>query len=699
MTTTLNTLPSTIFGLILDGSDRSCLILDLWKCGNRLLNGKISQGVTEVHLSHPSFRMFRVQEAPRSLYPRILSNLHNLRSLTIETRANLTRFPAEGQLELCKLPLSLERLVIRSPDAEYGLLNFAPESAESHSPYIVTDYPRGPSRYWKIASYWPRLHTLEIAGGNPSPELSDLAGLPDSLTSLTSSARTHRTPFMHLLPRHLVRLEMDADASVLDFSQAPPSLEYISAVSATSMQKDNSIVSFIASLPASLHLGTLRLSTWSSHYAQALSQVNLDILYLQGKMGSPIADTEHWIAELPRSLKQLHLPVMGVSLSPLFAHVPELPPGLTKLDINANNTDWDGLEGFIERSGGVEKYWPKSLRFFTYCPSTAPTVAHFDLLPASLTSLRINYPSSEQEFQDGKTVIDVSELPKSLTACALQYRSSAASTQIFFKGTMPTSLKVFDFTPPSVFDGASLVSTFSSESSPLVQFALTSMLPINEPLALPSQIESLILQRWQFSWFGAIPKNVTRLSISSLADCSSFSEAQGTDLFAALPSSLTKLELVTSAGVTEPQNNILFASSSLSTLTNLKHLEISSKIGRFPSSVFRSMSPNLLMLELAIDSFDLSDAPFVPTSILQGTLSGESVDWAPLKPLLPSTVRLPFAGFGGGFAKKGLGFSAGATKGGPVKVGFGAGAAKGGPVKQAPSASPAERPSKKRARN
>ena len=707
----LSTLPSSIIGHILNGTGYSFLVLNLWKCGNRSLNSNLSQGVLEVHLKHPSFHKLRVQESPRSLYPRILSNLHSLRSLSIKTKVGLMRSSYDWQLELYKLPATLETLIIHSSDAVTALINF-----EADSPgCIITQYPRGHSRFWNISSFWPRLHTLEIIDERATFDPLDLAALPDSLTCLTSGS-SGREQFMHVLPRNLIKLNMNIEERLLDFNRAPLSLEYISSVNATSMQSDAPpFVKSIASWPSSVHLGTLRLSTWSSAYSAALSHV--DILYLQGRNGKPLADSENWVAELPRSLRQLHLVCMMQPLGPFFAHVPNLPPGLTKLDINANSsTDYCDLESFIEKSGGTAKYWPSSLLFFALCLSTGPTPAHFDLLPPSLTSLRINHVASERDFEDNSAVIDTSKFPRGLTACALQYRSSD-NPQIFFKGSMPTSLKVLDFTPPSVFDGASLVTTFSTESSPIVQFNLSSTLLINEPLVLPSQISALILEQWRFDWFEAVPKSVTRLSVSNISR--SASEGNQVDLFAALPSSLTRLDLDVPR-MKEPLE-ILFAPSSLSTLANLQHLVITNKVGRFQSAVFRLLSPKLNTLEMDLDTFDPLDVPFFPPNIIEGTLSGQSVAWAEVKPLLPSHIRVLANLFGpslnGGPKKplgapptsgsaKGFGFGA-APPPGPSKQQFGFGASPPpGPSKRssaaadkaepAPEPAPAKRASRRR---
>lgn len=97
-------LSADVLGLLLSSASSSFLILRLWKCGNRALNSKLAAGVTHVHLDQV--------QALRSPYPRMLSELRQLRCLTLKALSSLMENLEDLVKELHKLPESLQELRI-----------------------------------------------------------------------------------------------------------------------------------------------------------------------------------------------------------------------------------------------------------------------------------------------------------------------------------------------------------------------------------------------------------------------------------------------------------------------------------------------------------------------------------------------------------------------------------------------------------
>lgn len=103
----LAALPSELLDCILGNERSSFLILRLWKCGNKIMNAKLSESITYVSLSHA--------DVSTSRYPRFLPQLRKLRHLALSSNVSLMLdCPQEWNLELAKLPASLEHLELTS---------------------------------------------------------------------------------------------------------------------------------------------------------------------------------------------------------------------------------------------------------------------------------------------------------------------------------------------------------------------------------------------------------------------------------------------------------------------------------------------------------------------------------------------------------------------------------------------------------
>ena len=223
----LTELPSEVLAFVVSGDNPSYLLLLLWKCGNGLLNRKLAAGVERVQLKDRRL-------ASKSRYPKMLSSLLNLRYLSLDRGLwSLTSSEDDLRRELRKLHASkLEKLKLSSAEAPGLFLQL--EGTGASSTYVTTIYNRGESRLLDLSSWFPRLSSLKLTNykkvgfrvAEPSTAsyqafhahkvhrilISDLPGLPDTLTSLTipelMDLSNASLPFMSLLPRHLKKLKI-----------------------------------------------------------------------------------------------------------------------------------------------------------------------------------------------------------------------------------------------------------------------------------------------------------------------------------------------------------------------------------------------------------------------------------------------------------------------------------------------------------
>lgn len=159
-------------------------MLALWKCGNANLIAKLQKGVTEVCLEDN-----KIDSTSR--YPKLLSQLPNLRKLIL-LRDTHYLMPSSQALseELKRLAPSLTYLEIQSKDAEFALLQHAPNWTEETPLYVISFYHRGnktvSSKLIDMERIFPQLRTLKQYRTHSvfNDPLLHIAGLPDTLTDL-----------------------------------------------------------------------------------------------------------------------------------------------------------------------------------------------------------------------------------------------------------------------------------------------------------------------------------------------------------------------------------------------------------------------------------------------------------------------------------------------------------------------------------
>lgn len=574
----LSHLPSDLLGFILGESDSSYLVLDLWICGDKLLNAKMASSVTYIELElHPCHF---------GNYPRMLSEFRSLRYLSLKSSYDLMKNVADWRLELSKLSDGLETLRLESPDARCAFLNFAPDWSLDSPSFIQTQYPRGRSSFMDIESKFPKLHTLHLVSEGDILA-DDLAGLPSTLTVLSTSyiiISTGTSSKIDQLPPSLLKLDADIDieegclegAYLEAWSRAPPQLESIRKI--TWFDSINTT----SWLPTSLTECTIAHGHMIPHLPLSLNSITLssfDTSYSNISLSS-------WASLLPSHLTRLTLdPSNDESLFSLGANIRQLPETLTSLSLphrsfGGSLIDWSEVRQ-ESIAPGADNLWPPRLKELRLGGHTV-RAKDVSLLPTTLTSLEIaigDYQGAATRYGIGQ--IDKHFLPSQLTSLQLTAR-----------------------------------------------WAKSALESLSVPLHFPSTITNLEIEEWHVNWFAAIPRSTSSLLIKRLHGVHRSSLTARDDVFKELPSALKCLAIDRLDG---PPAELLFGGAAFSTqsfasLPSLSELRVVN-IGSFPAKVLRSLPRGMLTLHIELDSLNKEDAPFIPSRLKSFLLLGSDISW------------------------------------------------------------------------
>lgn len=637
---------SEVLGEILNGVHRSYLVLDLWKTGNLLLQFKLSSAITHVCLRHPQFRHI-------SRIPRLLSNLRALRHLSLCSVTDLLDSPLYWKPVLSTLSPTLETLSLQSTDMAQAFHNFDPASSADRLTVIKSDLGRGQTTWFDLGAIFPRLSRLEMNLPSFAQTLQlakhlfefnelDAAGLPSTLRELKVGGQVTHSPslaaqagdsWMKRLPRTLERLEAGTQwttETIADWQDAPPSLEYVGSVTC-----ENPIMSSLAaSIPSKVKIGQCMAPIAISH----LLPTTIDSLTIGARMMTQILMTSSagvrnpdWMLFLPRQLTSLKFIGSELSSAIPLSFVTQLPPLLTSLSISSIIDLFKDLRAASEKQGvNVSLLWPKTLQSLTV--GTQCTAGDLKLFPRTLTTL-------EAVFKD-KSVAkglkwNFADFPRNLTTCCLGIHGSlpvAWNIIALDRDTgLPSSLTSFG--RHTTIKARAICTTrqtieekFPSSLTDL-NFRMPSQpMPNETPWTLPSQLITLSMSQWRVEWLGAIPRQLTSLSISELAGFSEPLASGLFDIFAPLPTSLTSLLLVnlppTQLG---PPSNLRFSTSSLASLSQLRELNLS-QFSALPSSIFNYIPRSMRHLKICLESDHLEDASFLPAWLHTCELKG-FIDW------------------------------------------------------------------------
>lgn len=195
----LDKLPSELLAIVLM-SDCSYMVVNLWKCGSKVLNYKLSNG--------GCIKVALKDDNPHSTsrWPKLLTSLLHLQSLSIIC-PNKTIMPLPAlSCELRKLSPTLQSLELTLKDAQDCFLNYVSPTATYPS---GGSFGQARSLFWDIGAAFPHLHTLYIGSFYSSSLGFNLAALPRTLRSLTLpylSEDLKKPEFIALLPPNLTEL-------------------------------------------------------------------------------------------------------------------------------------------------------------------------------------------------------------------------------------------------------------------------------------------------------------------------------------------------------------------------------------------------------------------------------------------------------------------------------------------------------------
>ena len=596
--------PASILDHIIGNRDTSWVIIKLWLSGDRLLNEKLSQGLTYVHLTHRYFGSLK--------FPRLLFNLRGLRYLAIHSNTNLTEKLDEWPLIMSSLSQSLETLKLELPDALRCLTNYALNASGQAEP-VTSNYARGSCKYIDMDRIFPRLHTLSLWHDSTTPR-SPLyfAALPSNLTCLNALIQLDYTmpgvSYMSALPRTLLRLEGSLeieDDPNDDWSSAPPHLEKIPDFA----YSDSFDYSW---LPKTLRYGQLSFTTIIPFNLSAARSIpskfpQLSIRSIDDDIYSNSLST--WMQHLPAALKQLRLKL----LFEYMISLPFLPRTLVTLSFDGDQSD---LRTIIPNASAASNFWPPSLETLKWRPFHHRDI---DLLPQSITELAIVLVEDTDDDDDTLVAqIDASLLPPLLKILDIKYCSLIA-----FSGKFPSNLQ--DVAVPS-----SLVENLP-DSVTLLNLCRTDELYHPDPSfeitmqRFPTNLTSLILPSWTYDRFNLIPRALRSLEIRHLVGITKSLLIADGRMFESLPVSLTDLKVSGTAPNLPTQR--------LGHLVQLKRLHLS-LTDSLSSSILRELPSSLEDLCLPILKVEDEDAPFIPCRLRSLQLFNYRYDKAAITPAL-----------------------------------------------------------------
>ena len=524
------------------------MFLHLWKCGNSLLNTKLSSGMTSVSL--------RVGPSHKSSHiPPLIFNLHSLRHLyIINTSLSKSLFSSAHEWTdmLNRLPSTLETLFIEDCQAEKSIVNHELDSLDSDVSSRKDYYGRGRSRYIDLLALFPNLRSLSIIPLSTTKlDPSDFGGLPPTLTHFDCgeiNIKQSETSILGLLPRSLIHLygtirydccPLAASMIEEDFELAPPQLEFIEKLSFYNTdvplwciprtlrvgemkfeELDFELAGSCPPLVSSFEIGFLDLASFkanSSHWLSVLPSQHMTSLYIFANLDG-LFFTSSDIALLPRTLKRLRLSYSNLFYDSCF--------------------DWAGMVKLNLED--LKKLWPPSLVELDICTHSMP-IKVIESLPSSMKYISISLNSCEAE----------------------------AWCKSGYSCPFPTGLTKLSLTDTLVFKSLKKL--------------------------LPERLESLSIFGYPWQEFGDLPQHLTTLCIEDLYEepLTSSEDPMDPELpkFQHLPPSITHLTIMRFPLDVTPKD-YEFAS-----LKHLKHLEI--RTGpNFPSSVVNHLPPNMDYLRL-----------------------------------------------------------------------------------------------------
>lgn len=602
----LPNLPVDILVTILSYKDFSHHVITLWKCGDRLLNDKMAKYVTSVDLVDDSWNS-------TSRWPKCLSQLYNLRSLSISRLDGLLMGAPALSQELRLLSPKLKCLKLVSNDAVDSFKNYAQDGVS----LIETQYPRGASTLFDLSKYFPELETLSVecqreGFGTCSFSSEDYNALPDTITMLNNSGDTTPTftsPLSRLPPNLKVFNFWIPEFS--EYSELPRNLIEIGRGQIDSAEE-------MLGLPRSLVLS--RLSThWDYDISKAVPPNLVRFTIAAIDLSSFYAHRMHWAEALPKSMTELEmdeglLDSTAISLLPrsltsltatisweILEHEPQLPqwppnlahgslyPCITHAQSHLWPPKWAELEfeswstkpveydedGYIVNGDNEQDDDVEQAESDVQLKPLASTFPH-------ATSIRIAH-----YWRDNSKSFPISDFPANLTQITVHSRRSKVAAPISLLSAFPASVRDLNID----------INMDDFNESEYNSFML------------PPHLTKLQIDHWRIAWFPKLPPTLTEAYLGELAD---FDKNTPTDIdiTQTLPSRLRILDF----HCDNFERGEIYEGKFGYTLTHLVSLYIAGTIA-YSSSLLRSLPRSLTSLMLPLKRIDEVDAPFIPPNL------------------------------------------------------------------------------------
>lgn len=371
----LRQLPGELLSLILSYNDSSHLVITLWKCGDSTLNAKLSKWIHFIDLQD-----LNVNSTSR--YPKMLSNLPNLRFLRIEKHAFIAP-PHMLSTELRKLSPTLEVLELAISTIELDFfLDFPSAPTE---PASVHQRRKNSPPAWDISAYFPRLRRL-IAGYNNSGilQLKMLHGLlPSTLEYLEiNSLSDDIESVAGILPPSLETFLMRTVPHAIDY---PRTLTCLGNQFSMAGFSGADVIKVLRNLPPNMKQIPSFTVDWYVAENLSLETLKPSLMSLEMELYQSI-DID-WV---PPALTKLHLAGKILKV-PFLLTIP------TVTDLLASSIDFDGIRatsGLLDE-GRLKTLWPPKLEIW-----------HFDSLLHDIDEMALDFITKHEIL---------SSLPPSLT--------------------------------------------------------------------------------------------------------------------------------------------------------------------------------------------------------------------------------------------------------------------------------------------
>ena len=549
------------------------MIINLWKCGDLLLNSKIASGVSRVDL--------RADKLRRSSYPLLVSNLHGLRNLSIESSESIFEDVNQCSRELKKLPQGLKTLKFLAPGLEPFVSADSEVSLRDHVPFL-TDFEM-------------TIHsgTVNLDAGLFPPNLTRF-GIP--------SVTLDGTPFFAKLPRSLLTLDtlvripwgIATDAILEDLALAPPHLETISDVRTRGSPTDAADWSW---LPRSLTKCNLICQDWDPLQARTLPPNLKRLLFSRLDIKEFETKGISVIGTLPRSLEEL-----DISTPRLMDCLPEAS---SLLDVDQQE--------LISRAEAIQPrihaLWPSTLTTFSinsHCFNTSDLI----LLPRTLTSFSLS--SLFDDRDDDPVVVQedvqLDRLPPGLTALCVDFGYLHKEFKLI--GPLPEGLITLTIQGRSL-EASSLPSSLTSLEMRMIDYdaAIGPQTPLVS--AFPPSLTTLRLPYWRSDLLKLIPKAVTFLGIDELM-------LHGTEINCYHIPDVPRNLQTFYAGIalaSDLETEVQLPPLSFADLPHLTTLEVT---GTFciSSECLKTLPRRLESLNLPLNPFRIEDAQFIPPRLI-----------------------------------------------------------------------------------